>query len=206
VSFRPCALHYQRQLRDFIFKQMKQHQWFTPTDYQGKVIQGFEVLKPNTYSMSAYEQPRDFRAPVNNKQAVKKMLFTGFKRCCYPYQKFDSVDGELSLAKVLEDDGSVLKWMKPAAGKFKIEYRRGDGYEPDFVVETKDACLLIEPKKSSEIEDAIVKTKKLAAERWCKYANKHAEQIGGKPWRYLLIPHDEILPNSSLDGLIARFS
>jgi type III restriction enzyme len=199
-------IYYQRQLRDFIFKQMKQHQWSTPTDYQGKVIQGFEVLKPNTYSMSAYEQPRDFRAPVNNKQAVKKMLFTGFKRCCYPYQKFDSVDGELSLAKVLEDDESVLKWMKPAAGKFKIEYRRGDGYEPDFVVETKDACLLIEPKKASEIKDAIVKAKKLAAERWCKYANKHAEQIGGKPWRYLLIPHDEILPNSSLDGLIARFS
>lgn len=199
-------IYYQRQLRDFVFAQMKQNQWSTPTDYHGKVIQGFEVLEPNIYTMSADEQPRDFRAPVKDKQSVKKMLFTGFKRCCYPYQKFDSVDGELMLARVLEDDETVLKWMKPAAGKFKIEYQFGDKYEPDFVVETHDACLLIEPKKAKEMDDTSVLAKRKAAERWCKYANEHAEKIGAKHWSYLLIPHNEILANSSLEGLVARFS
>jgi len=53
------------------------------------------------------------------------MLFTGFKRCCYPYQRFDSVDGELMLAQVLENDDNTLKWMKPASGKFRIEYQQG---------------------------------------------------------------------------------
>jgi type III restriction enzyme len=28
---------------------------------------------------------------------------------------------------------------------------------------------------------------------------------GGKPWRYVLIPHDAIAENLTLDGLAARF-
>lgn len=198
-------IYYQRQIRDFIWAQMQDHQWSSPTGYQAKIIQGFDVLKPNMYSLAASETPRDFRAPVLNKQAVKKMLFTGFKRCCYPYQKFDSVDGELTLAQVLENDSSVLKWMKPAFGKFKIEYQNGESYEPDFVVETTEICPLIEPKRADQIGDPIVQAKKCAAVQWCIYANEHAEKIKGKKWVYLLIPHNEILPNSSLKGLIERF-
>lgn len=199
-------IYYQRQLREFIWAQMKEHQWSSPTDYQAKVIQGFEILKPNMYTLAGSEQLRDFRAPVQNKQTVKRMLFTGFKRCCYPYQKFDSVDGELMLARILEDDKSVLKWMKPASGKFRIEYQNGERYEPDFVVETEDAWLLIEPKRANEVDTEIVQAKKRAAQRWCQYANEHAEQIGSKQWHYLLIPHNEILANSSVRGLLARFS
>ena len=198
-------IYYQKPLCEFIWAQMQTHLWSTPTDYQGKVIQGFEVLEPNTWTMAANEQPRDFRNTVHQKQAVRKMVFTGFQRCCYPYQKFDSVEGELALAKVLEDDPTVLKWMKPAAGKFKIEYQSGQGYEPDFVVETTDACLLIEPKRADEMQDEVVKAKAKAAQRWCQYANEHAAQVAGKPWHYLLLPHDAILPNSSLEGLLKRY-
>ncbi len=199
-------IYYQKPLCNFIWAQMQGHQWSTPTDYQGKVIKGFDILEPNTWTMAAGEKPRDFRAPVQNKQAVRKMLFSGFKRCCYPYQKFDSVDGELALAKVLEDDETVLKWMKPASGKFKIEYQSGHWYEPDFVVETHDACLLIEPKRADEVDDATIKSKQKATERWCRYANEHAAQVGGKRWDYLLIPHNDILSNASVAGLTARFS
>lgn len=198
-------IYYQKPLCEFIWAQMQAHYWSTPTDYQGKVIQGFDILEPNTWTMAAGEQLRDFRVPITQKQSVKKMLFTGFKRCCYPYQKFDSVEGELALAKVLEDDSSVLKWMKPASGKFKIEYQNGHGYEPDFVVETTDACLLIEPKRADEIHDDTVKAKAKAAQRWCQYANEHAAQVAGKPWHYVLLPHDSILPNSSVAGLLTRF-
>ncbi|WGZ95915.1 MAG: hypothetical protein QJT81_08020 [Candidatus Thiothrix putei] len=134
------------------------------------------------------------------------MLFTGFKRCCYPYQKFDSVDGELALAKVLEDDDSVLKWMKPASGKFKIEYQNGNWYEPDFVVETNNVCLLMEPKRADEMDSVTVQAKQKAAQRWCYYANEHAAQTGGKRWQYVLIPHDKILLNTSVTGLVARFA
>jgi type III restriction enzyme len=30
--------------------------------------------------------------------------------------------------------------------------------------------------------------------------------MGGKPWRYLLIPHDAVAANVTLDVLIARFA
>ncbi len=199
-------IYYQQPLRNFVWVQMQQHQWSTPTDYQGKVTQGFDMLPPQTYQMAAGEQPHDFRAPLPNKQAVKTMLFTGFKRCCYPYQKFDSVDGELALAKVLEDDDSVLKWMKPASGKFKIEYQNGNWYEPDFVVETNNVCLLMEPKRADELDTVTVQAKQKAAQRWCHYANEHAAQTGGKHWQYVLIPHDKILSNTSVTGLVARFA
>lgn len=206
ANVRNILIYYSKPLCEFVWVQMQKNLWSTPTDYQGKVVKGFDVLESNVFTMSGDEKRRDFRAPVTNKQSVKKMVFTGFKRCCYPDQKFDSVDGELMFARVLEDDESVLKWMKPAAGKFKIEYQSGQRYEPDFVVETETDCLLVEPKRSDEIDDPIVQAKKKAALQWCYFANEHAAEVGGKPWKYLLIPHDEILPNSSVSGLSAKFS
>ncbi len=33
----------------------------------------------------------------------------------------------------------------------------------------------------------------------------HAAQHGGKPWRYLVIPHDQIEANRTLSGLAAAY-
>lgn len=198
-------IYWQKQIRDFIWSQMQQYEWRTPTDYIGKVTQGFEVLRPATFNLAAGEKPRDYRAPVENKQRVKQMLFTGFNRCCYPFQKFDSVEGELRLAQILESDDSVIKWMKPASGQFRIEYINGKNYEPDFVVETIDAYLMMEPKRSTQMEQGEVEQKAKAAGRWCRFANEHAEKRGGKLWSYLLIPHDAIELSRSIAALKAEF-
>ena len=40
--------------------------------------------------------------------------------------------------------------------------------------------------------------------KWFKPATDHAKENGGKPWRYLLIPHDQIQDQMSLAGLAAR--
>lgn len=196
-----------RILADFIWSQIKQHMWTTPTDYVGSVTQGFDVLKPTTFNFANDEEPRDFRAPIppGQKNKVRQMLFTGFDRCCYPYQKFDSVDGELRLAQVLEQDRTVVRWMKPSPGQFRIEYRSGQNYEPDFVVETETLFLLMEPKKARELEDVDVIAKAKAATRWCSYANENAAKVGGKPWHYVLLPHDAITLSRTVDGLLSEF-
>lgn len=199
-------IFYQKQLAQWIWVQMQQHLWSTPTDYQAKVTQGFDTLEPNHFTKAPDESIIDFKANFIDKQRIRKYLFTGFQRCCYPLQKFQSADGELTLARVLEDDPTVLKWMKPAAGRFTIEYQSGQRYEPDFVVETQDSYLLLEPKNANELSDPVVLAKKRAAERWCQYASEHATQVGTKPWRYALLPHNEILANSSLKGLLAKFA
>ena len=64
---------------------------------------------------------------------------------------------------------------------------------------------MLEPKMRKEMEDPVVLAKKEAAINWCVNASDHAAKNGGKPWRYLLIPHDEIAGNMTLSGLAARF-
>lgn len=78
--------------------------------------------------------------------------------------------------------------------------------QPDFVAETAATIYMLEPKKSTQLDDPIVIAKKDAAVKWCANASGHAASYGGKPWRYLLIPHDEIVGNMTLDGLAARFA
>ena len=37
-----------------------------------------------------------------------------------------------------------------------------------------------------------------AAARWCQHASDHAASVGGKPWRYLLVPHDAVSESERL--------
>jgi type III restriction enzyme len=199
-------IYWQKQLSEFIWAQLREYQWTTPTDYTGKVTQGFEVLKPATFTLAAGESPRDFRAPIADKRAIRQMVFKGFSKCCYPYQKFDSVEGEWRLAQLLEDDNDVFKWMKPASGQFRIEYLNGQNYEPDFVVECRNHYLLIEPKRADQMNADEVQLKARAARRWCGYANEHAKNNCNKLWFYLLIPHDSITLGRTLANLKTEYS
>ncbi|WP_273788932.1 DEAD/DEAH box helicase [Bartonella sp. ML70XJBT] len=199
-------IHYQHKLNNFIVAQLREHQWETQKDYDVKVTRGFTTLTPIHYVLPQGTSPVDFRNIPAIKSNIKKLVFSGFRKCCYPLQKFDSVEGELRFAQILEDDAQVLKWMKPARGFFKIEYDKGSTYEPDFVVETRNAKYLCEPKKASEIQNAIVLKKRKAAVQWCRHATHYSVTHDGKPWYYVLIPHDSIKANSSFEGLCAEFT
>lgn len=52
--------------------------------------------------------------------------------------------------------------------------------------------LMVETKKRDDLSSDEVKSKAAAAVRWCSHASAHAATVGSKPWRYLLVPHDEI--------------
>ena len=56
-----------------------------------------------------------------------------------------------------------------------------------------------------ELEDSVVIAKKESAKKWCLNATNHSSTYGGKPWKYLLIPHDEIAENITLLGMLERF-
>ena len=73
------------------------------------------------------------------------------------------------------------------------------------MAETKDAIYMLEPKASNQMEDAIVLAKKEAAIKWCKIASDYAAANGGKPWRYVLIPHTAIAVNMTVNGLAGQF-
>ena len=60
---------------------------------------------------------------------------------------------------------------------------------------------MLEPKRRDEMADADVVAKQDMAVKWCKQASDHAKTYKGKPWKYLLIPHDGIAENMTLEWL-----
>ena len=52
--------------------------------------------------------------------------------------------------------------------------------------------------------DETVLAKAEAATVWCERATNDSAETGGKPWKYLLIPHDQISEQMTLTGLAAR--
>ena len=197
--------HYQKDIANYIHLQMHKHYKEEEVDYEVKISKGFTELKPSAFTASATEPPLDFKVSPKDKSNMAKYLFGGFKKCLYPVQKFQS-DAERRLAVILERYS--LKWFKPAKGQFQIYYKQGANhpeYQPDFVAETETTIYMLEPKAKNEMEDTIVLTKKDVAEKWCTNASTYAAKHSGKPWKYLLIPHDAIADNMTVEGLAAKF-
>ncbi len=197
-----------RQLAEFIFAQMMQNYVETPLgedDYEVRVTRGFTLLQAQPFNIIPGQRVRDFRQPVVPASDTKRQVFGAFKRCCYSLQKFDS-DPERRFALLVDTDPVVEKWLKPSRAQFQIEYRSGDNYEPDFVIETNDCMLIAEVKASNDLADVVVQAKARAATKWCKAATQHAAETGGKPWSYALIGDDQILGSATLGGLMARFT
>lgn len=199
-KIRNVLLFHQRQIGSLVHEQMQEHSWEKVTSYEVKVSAGFSEVRQQAFAADAGEVVRPLHTPVDKKVEIRGMLFGGFKRCIYPTQKFD-VDAERRFAVILERD--ALKWFKPGRGVFQIRYSPDADYEPDFAVETKTEKLLCETKRADQLQDPVVLAKARAAATWCQHATKHERENGGKPWRYVLIPHDSVQENMTLAGLVS---
>ncbi|XWK88322.1 MAG: DEAD/DEAH box helicase family protein [Phormidium sp.] len=197
--------YYQREIANFLHSQMQQHFWEETIGYEVKISKGFTSLKDSAYTTNA-NNCLDYRYSPTDKSNMSKYLFIGFSKCLYSEQKFQS-EAERILAIILERD--TIKWFKPTRGQFQIHYKwHGDypEYQPDFVAETEEVIYMLEPKERNEIDDPQVLAKKDAAVKWCQYASEYMLNHGGKPWKYVLIPHDAISENMTLKGLSDRFT
>jgi type III restriction enzyme len=192
---------YQAQLVTLIHTQMNQHYVEKVTEYEVTVSKGFQTLTSSMAAMQTDQAILPFRAPVEERLLIRGMLFGGFSKCLYPAQKFDS-DSERRFAIILEDEPSVLKWLKPPKDVLKIYYYQEEVYQPDFVVETETARYLCEPKRASEMTDEVVLLKAKAATLWCQ----HASTVSDKPWHYVLIPHDAITHTAAFKTLLGVYA
>ena len=201
-----CKRTLRRQVQPYVSYTARRAivQEFTPTDqerefsnlvassYEVKVSRGFTELRPCNYTAAAGQPVQLIRDTLAEVSKIRQMLFGGFAKCLYPLQKFDS-DTERRFAVILERD--AIKWFKPAKGQFQIFYKLGTEqpeYIPDFVVETDQYILMAETKAKDDMNDGEVKAKADAAIQWCKHASDYAQSVGGKPWKYLLVPHDGV--------------
>ena len=193
---------YGGELARLIRAEMMAHFWEEATEYEVQVSRGFTALKPCNYTAVAGQTAHHYRETVTDLGRIKQMLFGGFTRCLYPLQKFDS-DTERRFAVILERD--VQKWFKPAKGQFQIYYKLGSEqpeYIPDFVADMDTKIFMVETKARADMDTPEVRAKAAAAARWCRHASAHTATVGGKPWHYLLVPHDEISESKRLTDFL----
>jgi type III restriction enzyme len=198
---------HQRQLADFVHAQMLEHHWQDPkVEFYVEIGRGFTALRKSAYTQTEGQVALDFRVSPSDKSNMAKYLFGGFQKCLYRFQKFQS-DAERVLSVILDRD--AIKWFKPAKGQFQLYYKWGADnpeYQPDFVAETADRLFMLEPKASNQMTDPEVLAKRDAAVLWCQRASEHARSYGAKEWTYVLIPHDVIAENMSLEGLAKAYA
>ncbi len=172
-----------------------------------------EYIKPNVKPFTKIEDwnfttlknvgHKDYREENFPAIQVPKFIYRGFEKSCHFEYKFDSRT-EQTFAYVLENDKEVIKWLRPASNQFRIYWQHNSKlYEPDFIVETADCIYMIETKAANEITDTEVQEKAAAALKYCNYATEFTNEHGGKKWKYVLIPHNQVTKTSGFKGLVS---
>ena len=144
---------------------------------------------------------KDYRDVVTPTGAIPKYIFQGFEKSCHLEYKFDSKT-EKDFAYIIENDKEVTKWLRPAPNQFRIYWNNNSRqYHPDFVVETDDCIYLVETKAADQMNASDVLSKKTAALKYCKYSTQFTTPNEGKPWKYMLIPHNEVTQTTGFEYL-----
>lgn len=202
------AQNNKRIIGKYIHTQMMEHFYYEAPDFEEPVInvRSFSKIEPHNFSKYQADSIHDLRDTITPTSAIRSKVFTGFKKACHNLYKFDSKT-EKDFAIICEQDEDCLKWLRPAHNQFTIYYRHNSRrYQPDFVVETPGTIYMIETKKENEMESQDVQDKARAAEVYCKNATSFTSQHGGKPWKYVLIPHGVVQVNMSLRRLAEQYS
>lgn len=194
------VMMYKRDIGNKIYQQMMRH-FYCENGFLQE-----EVVGIRNYNM---QQSYQFKERVGLYEEftgdIRSVLFTGIRNGVFTTTKFDSKEGELTLARVLESDDDVLNWLRPHPREFNITYNCGHIYEPDFVVETEQIIYLVEVKGEDKLNDPDVIAKKKRGIQYCEAASRWGKANGYKEWRYLFIPSKQVLPNSSFMQLAHRF-
>lgn len=180
---------FKQSLADNIYKQMKEHYRIIPGEFRINKVLPFSKILDQQIIVNNWGT-LDFHGVVPSaKSDIKKFVYVGFKKSYYTKYRFDS-STELDFSFILETNNEVLKWIRPVPNQFNIYWSSGaKKYEPDFIVETADAIYMCETKAEKDVNDPDVQAKAEAAREFCRRASEFTAQNGGKPWRYVIIPH-----------------
>lgn len=196
---------YRKVIAGKIYDQLKENFKMSDPDYVPPTILPFVKIEDWNFTApkeNGYKHYTDVITPLS---LVPKYVYRGFEKSCHPEYKFDS-NTEKDFSFVIENDSSVIKWLRPASSQFRIYWGKNSRmYEPDFIVETEDSIFMCEPKKAKDVDTEEVQLKMKAALKYCHYANEFTKENNGKKWRYLLIPHDQIEKTSSFQNLVNKF-
>jgi len=197
---------HKKEIGRYIYSQTMEHFYCDSPTFEEPVVKPFSRIEEHNlvnYTKDSIHHYTETIVPTN---AIPSKVFSGFKKACHNLYKFDSKT-EKDFAIILEQDSTVAKWLRPAQKQFKIYWKHNSRqYHPDFVAETRDTIYMIETKKEGDIETADVQEKTQAALLYCKNATDFTTRNGGKPWKYVLIPHNAVMTNMSFETLTRKFA
>lgn len=190
-----------KDIADNIYRQMMQDNHF----YCENGSVRYAVMGTRNYNTAPiYTAKARLNLYDDVKENIKGIVFDGIKKGVFSSAKFDSLP-ELLLARVLEKDADVIKWLRPGQKEFNITYNRGRHYVPDFVVETEQYFYIVEVKGEDKLNDADVIAKEKQAVKYCEIASAWSYKNHKKEWRYVFIPSKEVQITSSFNTLARRF-
>jgi type III restriction enzyme len=193
--------YHKKEIGRYIHSQMMEHFYCEAPVFKKPDVLPFLRIEEHNLSKYTKDSIHHYTETITPTHAIPGKVFSGFKKACHNLYKFDSKT-EKDFAVILEQDGDVLKWLRPASKQFRIYWRHNSRqYHPDFVAEAKDAIYMIETKKEADIETSDVQEKTAAALLYCKNASDFTTRNSGKPWRYILIPHNAVMFNMSFATL-----
>jgi len=196
---------HKKEIGRYIYSQMMEHFYFEAPVFQKSVIKPFSRIEEHNFSKYTKDSIHHYTETITPTNAIPSKIFSGFKKACHDLCKFDSKT-EKDFTIILEQDKMVLKWLRPAQKQFRIYWKHNSRqYHPDFVAETESTIYMIETKKEGDMDTADVQEKTEAALLYCKNAAEFTAQHGGKPWKYVLIPHNAVMVNMSFETLVRKF-
>ncbi len=197
--------YHKKEIARYIYSQMMAHFYCEAPVFENPVVKPFTRIEEHNFAKYTADAIRLYTETIVPTSAIPSKVFTGFKKACHDCYKFDSKT-EKDFAIILEQDAVVMKWLRPAQKQFRIYWKQNTRqYHPDFVVETGNAIYMVETKKEGDMETADVQEKTMAALLYCKHATDFTSCNGGKPWKYLLIPHNAVMTNMSFATLAKQF-
>jgi type III restriction enzyme len=197
--------YHKRDIAMFIHSEMESHFYCESPGYEDVTVQPFVELLNHNFSKYTSDTLHLYTDTIDPVSAIPGKVFVGFKKACHDKYKFDSKT-EKDFSIIVENDGSVMRWLRPAEGQFQIYWAHNSKkYHPDFVVETADAIFMVETKMQREMNTNEVDEKTRAALDYCGRATRFNMEHGKKPWRYVLIPHEAVQLNMSFNRLVSKY-
>jgi type III restriction enzyme len=200
--------YHKREIAAFIYTQMMapEHFYCDAPEYDEPIVRPFTAIEEHNLSKFTADDVHDYLETITPTRLIPTKIFSGFKKACHTLYKFDSKT-EKDFAAILENpNNEVLKWLRPAKNQFQIYWKHNSSrYIPDFVVETPDTIYMVETKKEGDIETGDVQEKATAAAEYCKHATDFTTKNNGKPWKYVIIPHNVVLANMGFNTLAVKY-
>ncbi|MGJ5715302.1 DEAD/DEAH box helicase family protein [Staphylococcus equorum] len=194
---------YQNEIVEELYKQILSNMIIDTSNLEKKEFV-YDVLEKHNVSGFSYKYEKNIYEDYEKKD-LKNIIFNNFKKNIFDIAKFDS-EPEVKMARILETDSLVDKWIRPHKKDLNLIYNSGKLYQPDFIVETNEAFYILEIKGEHLLDDQDIHAKNNRAISYCKVVNNWSKNNNRKKWIFLFIPSKVIKTNFSFRYLIENYN